>query len=336
MNITMVDELTDDVAAPAPPRPRRRVPESARVLVPLAVAIVSISLYTNHENANFLTASNLENIGVQTAVLAIIALGQTYLIIAGQLDLSVGSLASLSSVIAATMLADGASEPAALAVCVLVGAAVGLVWGLVVTYLRVPPFILTLGGLSILSSIALQRAGDRPVPASDGFGWLRTGEILGLRWPIALSLVLLAVSVFVLGWTRFGRHVYALGSSEEAAFLAGLPVRRTKVSVYVISSALTALAGVVLLARLGAGDPRGGVGLELRAIAAVVLGGATLAGGRGSPLGTALGVLLLGVVATALTFLDVDASYEGLVFGGVLAVAVIVTAVGELIRRARA
>lgn len=336
MNTAVVDDVTDDIAAPALVPAPRRIPESARVLVPLAVAIIAISLYTNHDNANFLGGGNIENIGVQTSVLAIIALGQTYLIAAGQLDLSVGSLASLSGVVAATLMDDGASEPLVVVVCLLVGAVVGLVWGLLVSYLRVPPFILTLGGMSILSSLALQRAGDRPVAAAGRFGWLGTGEVLGVRWPIALTVLVLGLSTFVLGWTRFGRHVYAVGSSEEAAYLAGLPVRRTKVLVYVISSTLTALAGIVLLARLGAGDPRGGTGLELRAIAAVVLGGATLSGGRGSPLGTTLGVLLLGVVATALTFLDVDASYEGLVFGGVLALAVIVTAIGELRRRSRA
>lgn len=331
----MTSAVVHDAASVAPARVRRRFPENTRVLLPLAIAIVAISLYTNHDNANFLTASNLENIGVQASVLAIVALGQTFLIAAGQLDLSVGSLASLSGVVAATMLDDGSPEPVVVLACLVLGAVIGLVWGLLVSFLRVPPFILTLGGLSILSSLALQRAADRPVPAAGRFSWLGTGDVIGIRWPIALALILLAASALVLGWSRFGRHVYAVGSSEEAAFLAGLPVRRTKIAVYVISSTLTALAGIVLLARLGAGDPRGGSGLELRAIAAVVLGGATLAGGRGTPLGTALGVLLLGVVATSLTFLDVDASYEGLVFGGVLAIAVTITAIGDLRRRMR-
>jgi ribose/xylose/arabinose/galactoside ABC-type transport system permease subunit len=193
----------------------------------------------------------------------------------------------------------------------------------------VPPFILTLGGLSVLGSLALQRADDRPVPSPGAFMWLRTGSVLGVRWPIALALVLLAVCGFVLRFTRFGRHVYALGSSEEAAYLAGLPVQRTKVLVFAISGLMVGLAGVILMARIGAGDPRAGNGLELRAIAAVVLGGASLAGGRGTAVGTFLGVLLLGVVGTALNFLDIDASYEGLVFGGVLILAVLLTALSD-------
>src|SRR5690606_5710783 len=186
---------------------------------------------------------------------------------------------------------------------VAVGAAVGLAWGLLVAYVRIAPFILTLGGLSVLSSIALQRAGDRPVAARVGLGWLRTGELVGIRWPIVLALAVVAVASSVLRYSAFGRHVYVVGSSEEAAYLAGIPVQRTKICASVVSGAWVGLAGVVLVTRLGAGDPRGGAGLELRAIAAVVLGGATLAGGRGSPLGTALGVVLLSVIQTSLTFL---------------------------------
>lgn len=300
--------------------------DAAKIMVPLVVAIVAISLYTNSENSNFLSWGNLENIGVQASVLAIVAVGQTFLVAAGQLDLSVGSLASLVSVLVATWLTRSWSEPLVIALAVAVGAAVGLAWGLLVAYVRIAPFILTLGGLSVLSSIALQRAGDRPVAARAGLGWLRTGEVVGIRWPIVLALAVVAVASSVLRYSAFGRHVYVVGSSEEAAYLAGIPVQRTKICAFVVSGALVGLAGVVLVTRLGAGDPRGGAGLELRAIAAVVLGGATLAGGRGSPLGTALGVVLLSVIQTSLTFLKIDASYEGLVFGGVLIVAVGLTA----------
>jgi ribose/xylose/arabinose/galactoside ABC-type transport system permease subunit len=214
------------------------------------------------------------------------------------------------------------------------GAVTGVIWGLLVTRLRIPPFILTLGGLSIFRSLALQRADDVPVPVRGRFGWLGSYEVFGLvRTPVALALAVLVVSALVLRYTRFGRHVYAAGSSEDASYLAGLPTNRTKVMVFVISSTLAAAAGLVLMARIGAGDPRAAPGYELQAIAAVVLGGASLAGGRGSAVGTYLGVVLLGVVSASLTFLDVDDSLNDFVFGSVLVFAVMATAISELRRQ---
>ncbi len=303
--------------------------EATRVLLPLIVAIVALSIYTGTQNDAFLTWRNAENILLQTSVLGIVALGQTYLIAAGQLDLSVGSLASFIGVLGATMLRDGSSEAWMFIACLIVGALVGLAWGLIVTKLKVPPFILTLGGLSVFQSLALVRAGDVPVPARGQLGWLKTEELLGLRTPILLFILVALASALVMRFTRFGRQLLALGSSEEASYLAGLPTDRTKIMAFVINSTLVALAGLILMARIGAGDPRSGGGLELKAIAAVVLGGATLAGGRGSALGTFLGVILLGVVGASLTFLDVDSSYEDLVFGGVLIFAVVTTAIGD-------
>lgn len=313
-------------------RPWWQLDERQLVLIPLVLAIVGLSIYTNTQNSAFLSWTNVENILLQTAVLGIISIGQTYLVAAGQLDLSVGSLASFSAVIGATLLRDGSSEFVVIVVCIAVGALVGLFWGLIVTQLRVPPFILTLGGLSVLQSLALVRAGDVPVPARNTFGWLNREELFGIRTPILAFLLISLISALVLRYTRFGRHVFAIGSAEEAAYLAGVPVTRTKLLVFVINSALVALAGLVLMSRIGAGDPRAGQGLDLRAIAAVVLGGASLAGGRGSALGTFLGVVLLGVVGASLTFLDVDASYTDLVFGGVLIFAVVLTAVAEMRR----
>lgn len=344
----MQDEVTEDprseefgstpaVEAAVPSASRRpwwHLDERQIVLIPLVLAIVVLSIYTNNSNDAFLSWTNLENILLQTSVLGIIAIGQTYLIAAGQLDLSVGSLASLSAVVGATIVRDGNSELVAVVVCLLVGAAVGLFWGLIVTRLRVPPFILTLGGLSVLQSLALVRAGDVPVPSRNTFGWLNREELFGIRAPILSFLVITIVSALVLRYTRFGRHVFATGSAEEAAYLAGIPTNRTKLLVFMINSTLVAFAGLVLMSRIGAGDPRAGQGIELRAIAAVVLGGATLAGGRGSALGTFLGVVLLGVVGASLTFLDVDASYTDFVFGGVLIFAVVLTAVAEMRRGA--
>lgn len=328
--------ISNDVVAEVPAGPtapdwksRFRLGDSGRFLIPLLVAIIVLSLYTGTQNDAFLSWRNAENVMLQSSVLGIVALGQTYLIAAGQLDLSVGSLASFIGVLGATMLRDGSSEATMFIVCLLAGALVGLVWGIIVTKLRVPPFILTLGGLSVLQSLALVRAGDVPVPARGQLGWLKTEELFGLRTPILLFIVVALVSAGIMRYTRFGRQLFAVGSSEEASYLAGLPTDRTKILAFVANSTLVALAALILAARIGAGDPRAGGGLELKAIAAVVLGGATLAGGRGSALGTFLGVVLLGVVGAALTFLNVDASYEDLVFGGVLIFAVVVTALSD-------
>jgi ribose/xylose/arabinose/galactoside ABC-type transport system permease subunit len=170
------------------------------------------------------------------------------------------------------------------------------------------------------------------VPVRDSFEWLRTGDVFGLRTPIVILFLVLILSAVVMRYTRFGRQVYALGSAEEASYLAGLPTRRTKIVVYMISSTLVAIAGLILMARIGSGDPRSGGGLELKAIAAVVLGGATLSGGRGTPIGSFLGVFVLGVVQAALTFLNINDSWSDFVFGGVLIVAVLITAVSDLRR----
>lgn len=348
--------MSIDVAPPAPraeraspiPPPTRRIgdeggwrrlldTDGVRIHLPLLIAIAVVAIYANSQNSNFLSTANVQNIAIQISVLAIIAIGQTFLLAAGQLDLSVGSMASLTGVLAATWLAGGAgSEPVVVAACILIGAGIGAVWALLVTGLRLPPFILTLGGLAILSSLALRVAGDRPVPMSGRLGWLRTGDLFGIRWPIVLSVTVVVVAAVILRFSRFGRLVYAVGSSEDAARLAGLPVRRIQITVFVISGALVGLAGVILAARIGAGDPRAGQGLELRAIAAVVLGGATLAGGRGSALGTFIAVILLGVIQSALNFTNINSSYEGLVFGGVLVLAITLTALADRRRAGQA
>lgn len=312
--------------------PRALQGELVRVFVPLLTAVVVLSIYTEYKEDNFVAWANLENILLQTSVLGIIAIGQTFLIAAGQLDLSVGTFAAFSAVLAATQVVDGRSEFLAIVIVLLVGAFVGLIWGLVITTLKIPPFILTLGGLSVFQSLALVRAKNSPVPVRDSFEWLRTGDVLGLRTPIFILFVVLIVAGVVMRYTRFGRQIYALGSAEEASYLAGLPTTRTKILVYVISSTLVAIAGLILMARIGSGDPRSGGGLELRAIAAVVLGGATLAGGRGTPVGSFLGVFVLGVVQASLTFLDINDSWSDFVFGAVLIVAVLITSISDLRR----
>ncbi|MHA3704645.1 ABC transporter permease [Jatrophihabitans sp. YIM 134969] len=317
---------------PDRPRARRQSPTTTflRTVVPLLVAIVALSIYSNSENDAFLTTDNFQNILSQVSVLGILAAGQTFLVIGGQLDLSVGSLVSFVAVVAAKLFGAGWSTPAVIVLCLAIGAATGLVWGLVVAFLRVPPFILTLGGLSVFASLALVLADNRPVAVLEGLGSLGFGEWLGIRAPVIVVLVTMIVLGLVLHFTRFGRNTYALGSSQQAAYLAGVPTRRLTVQLFVLNSTLASLGGLVMMSRLAAGDPRSGVGLELTTIAVTVLGGAALAGGRGTMVGAFLGTVLFGVISASLTFLQVPGAYQSLVSGGILIFAVIATAVADL------
>lgn len=322
------------------PKPRRSgispsLREHLQVFLPLVGIIVVLSVVANAKNPAFFTGTNIERMLVASSVLGILAVGQTLLLVGGQMDLSVGSMVSVTSVLVAKLVTGGQSEPVAILACLAMGAGVGLVWGALVTWLRVPPFILTLGGLALFSSVAATLADNTPIPVTDHLTWLQTGELLGQRVPVVIWVLCLILGGAVLHFTRLGRNIFAVGANEEAAFLSGVPVTLTKLSVYVVNGVLVGLAGVIFAGRVGAGDPRGGSGMELIVIAAIVLGGASLAGGRGSVLGSALGVLVLGVVSSAMTFLDVPDTYNQFVFGLILIVAVSTTATVELRRRRR-
>ena len=320
-------------APPAPVRGRGPSPTRTfvRTIVPLVVAIVVLSVYSNSENPAFMTSANWQNILSQVCVLGILAAGQTFLIVGGQMDLSVGSFVSFIGVLAADRLSAGWSTESVVLISLAIGVAVGLVWGLTVAFLRVPPFVLTLGGLSVFASLALVLADNRPVPVLEsGLIEIGFGEWFGYRAPAVILVVTFLVLGLVLHFTRFGRNVFALGSAPRASYLAGVPTKRLTVSLFVLNSTLAAVGGLVMMSRLAAGDPRSGQGLELSVIAVTVLGGAALAGGRGTMIGTFLGVLVFGVISASLTFLQVPGAYQSLVTGGILIFAVTVTAVTDL------
>jgi ribose/xylose/arabinose/galactoside ABC-type transport system permease subunit len=301
-----------------------------RTMLPLLVAIVALSLYSNSRNSAFLTFNNYDNILSQISVLGILAAGQTFLVIGGQLDLSVGSFVSFIGVVAARMFANSVSTPIVVVCCLGLGVGTGLIWGVIVAYLRVPPFILTLGGLSVFSSLALVLSNNTPISVLHGLSTLGFGTWHGLRAPALTLLIVLLLTGLVLHFTRFGRDIFALGSSAEASFLAGLPVRRLTIEAFVLNGLLAGLGGLVMMARLGAGDPNSGTGLELATVAVTVLGGTALIGGKGTMLGTFLGALLFGTVTASLTFLQVAGAYQSLVSGGILIFAVIATAIADL------
>jgi ribose/xylose/arabinose/galactoside ABC-type transport system permease subunit len=306
--------------------------DSVRKLVPLLIAMVALAVFGSTQSEHFLTTQNLNNMFQQIAVLGVLAVGQTILMIAGQLDLSVGSAVSLLSIVGAKLLAARASEGEVIVVALALGLALGLLIGLIVAVTRVQPFILTLGGLSVFAGIALILSNQQPISVGLAFVGLSLGNVVGLSAPAVVFIGLCLAGAMFLAFTTPGRNAYAVGSNAEAAYLAGVSIAGVKILLYGINGILVGLASVMLLARVGSGDPNGGVGLELQVITAVVLGGATLSGGRGTMLGTFLAVFLLGLISNTLNIVGVPNSYERLVFGGVLIMAVVYSALDDLRR----
>ena len=274
---------------------------------------------------HFLTVANMLNVMEQTSINAIVAVGMTYVIITGGIDLSVGSLLALSGVVLASGLK--AAWPAALAIAAAlgVGAASGLVNGVVIAFGRLPPFIMTLGMMSVARGAALLFTDGRPISGfGAGFRAIATGRVLGIPAPILLTLAIYALAHLVLSRTRFGRYVYGIGGNEEATRLSGVDVRFHKTMVYVVSGVTSAIAAVLLTARLNTAQPIAGIMYELDAIAAVVIGGTSLSGGDGNLGGTLIGALTMGVLRNGLNLLGVSSFLQQLVIGVVIIVAVLV------------
>ena len=261
----------------------------------------------------------------QTSINAIVAVGMTYVIISSGIDLSVGSLLALSGVVLAAALKEGWPAPLAIAAGLGVGAATGLINGLVIAFGRLPPFIMTLGMMSVARGAALLATDGRPISGFDaGFRSIATGRVLGVPAPIVLTLAIYAIAHFVLSRTRFGRYAYGIGGNEEATRLSGVNVRFHKTMVYVVSGLTSAIAAVLLTARLNTAQPIAGIMYELDAIAAVVIGGTSLSGGDGHLGGTLIGALTMGVLRNGLNLLGVSSFLQQLVIGVVIIVAVLV------------
>lgn len=311
---------TSDTAARA--RGRNALARSGGPLGGLVVLVLLLSLLS----PDFLTANNLINVGVQASVTAILAFGLTFVIVSGGIDLSVGSVAGLSGIVtgwAATQM--GMPLWLAIPVGVASGALAGLLTGVLITVGRVPPFIATLAMLSAGRGLALVIADGRPITMGDG--WLASfgsGELFGfLPYPVLVLLVIGLLTAFVLRRTYSGRAMYAIGGNAEAARLSGIRVTRQTILVYVLSGTFAAVAGILLASRLASAQPEAGTGYELDAIAAVVIGGASLAGGVGTALGTFLGALILAVLRNGLNLLDVSSFWQQVAIGAVIAAAVL-------------
>jgi len=274
---------------------------------------------------HFLTVSNLLNIAQQTSINAIVAAGMTFVIVSGGIDLSVGSIVALAGVALGVMLQGGQSPFIAIPGAIAVGTGCGLLNGLLVSVGGLPPFIATLGMMSVARGTALVFTEGRPVSGFDeGFRWLATGTAGFVPAPVLVMLVVYAVAHLVLTRTTFGRYVYAIGGNEEATRLSGVAVRFHKTAIYGVSGALSAVAAIVLTARLNSAQPIAGMMYELDAIAATVIGGTSLLGGEGTIIGALIGALIMGVLRNGLNLLDVSSFFQQVVIGVVIIGAVLV------------
>jgi len=348
----MIDN--DFATAKAEPLPERQwmawTRQAANLAGPLFALLVVIGFFSIADllqggAGNFNSSGSARLIGVQSIKIAIAALGMTLIIISGGIDLSVGTAVALSGCVAAAALNAGLSMIPAIGCAILCGAACGLLNGVLISVLRLVPFIITLGTMTIFLGIGKSIAEDggtiRP-PDGSVPGWLEAmvtqfPEPMWIAWPLApnfgwgvwLVIALSLAVVAILYRTIFGRYVFAIGSSEPTARLCGVPVVKMKLAIYTMAGALVGLAGVVDLARLGKGDASAGMGLELQVIAAVVIGGGSLAGGRGSVLGTLCGVLIIGVISQGSTALGLENQIEDILLGIIIIAAVFVDALRQ-------
>lgn len=270
----------------------------------------------------FLTVSNVINIGIQASVVAILAFGMTFVIVTAGIDLSVGSVAALGAMVSAysfsTLHLPG---PLTLLIGLGMGALAGAISGIAIAYGKLPAFIATLAMMSVARGITLVISNGTPIPTSPSVSFMGA-TVGGIPVPILTMLLAGAVCWFVLSRTVLGRTMYAIGGNEEAARLSGLPVKKTLVVVYALSGLFAGLAGMVLAGRLSSAGPQAGLGYELDAIAAVVIGGASLAGGSGKATGTLVGAILLAVIRNGLNILNVSSFWQQVVIGLVIALAV--------------
>lgn len=293
----------------------------------LAALSLGLWILTPH----FLTLSNLVNVAEQTSINAVVAMGMTFVILSGGIDLSVGSIVALSGVVLGTTLGTAANTgPLLLAIVLAVatGLSCGLTNGALVSWGRLPPFIVTLGMMSITRGIALLLTEGRPVSGfAPAFRVVATGRIGVIPAPIVITIVAYVAAHVVLTRTTFGRYVYAIGGNEEATRLSGVAVRFHKTMIYGVSGLTSALAAVMLTARLNSAQPIAGTMYELDAIAATVIGGTSLSGGEGSLAGTLVGALIMGVLRNGLNLLGVSSFLQQVVIGSVIIVAVLIDTV---------
>jgi ribose transport system permease protein len=293
------------------------------VFLAAVVACVALTLATD----SFGTERNLFNVTRNFAFVGIVALGMTAVIITGGIDLSVGSVVVLAGMVGGMTMAAGWPIWIALALALLAALAVGLVNGVLIAYIKMPPFVVTLGMLSLARSLAMVLSNNKMVyqfgPDHDLLLWLGGGAILGIPNPLIVLALLALATGFAFKWTAWGRHVFAIGGNEQAAILTGVPVKQIKTSVYMFASLTAGITGVLEVGWLGGVTTNLGQGMELSVIAAAVIGGANLAGGIGTAFGAVVGAALIEVIRNSLILLGISTFWQGAFVGSFIIVAVL-------------
>ncbi len=311
-------------STPGTRRGRGFFTRNAIVFVMLGLAVV-VSLI----EPRFLNPQNLLNVGMQISINGVLAVGMTWVILTGGIDLSIGSTVAISGLLASMfvvkypMTSPVAATLASLGIALAVGLACGLFNGIVVTKFRVTPFITTLANLSIIRGVCFLLTDSRPIfGISDNVTWIGQGHIGPVPVAVVILLIAVALAALVLGKTPFGRYVYAVGGNDEVARLSGISTTRIKICVYVISGVLASLGGYIYMSRLQSGQPNAGVGYELQAIAATVVGGTSLSGGVGTVWGTFFGALIIGILNNGMSLMQVSSYWQN-VFTGVVILAAV-------------
>lgn len=306
-------------------------------LIALLLLCILLGVLTD----KFFTASNGLNVLRQVAVNVCIATGMTLIVLTGGIDLSVGSVLALCGAITAGLLKNGIKMPSAdlfigftvlgaVLGGIIVGSLLGLFNGITITKFKVPPFVATLAMLTIARGFTMLYTGGHPVSnLGADFAFIGTGMFLAIPVPVWIALIVVLIAAFITGKTRLGRYIYAIGGNETAARLSGIRINKVKLIVYSMGAAFAAVGGVIVTSRLDSAQPNAGLSYELDAIAAVVIGGTSLNGGKGSVGGTVIGAVIIGVLNNGLVLLNVSPFWQQVVKGGVILLAVIIDKVGE-------
>lgn len=291
------------------------------------LALIILMVFVSILNPTFLQANNLMNLMRQLIINGFIALGMTFVILTGGIDLSVGSTLAVTSAIFAGLLQNGMNTILAILIALGLGLILGLINGFLITKGKLAPFIVTLATMTIFRGLTLVYTDGRPIAGPKdnfAFQFLGKGQFFGVPFQVILFALAFLILWTILNKTALGRKIYAVGGNEKASFISGINIDKVKISVYVISSLMAVLSGLVLTSRLNSAQPTAGVAYEMDAIAAVVLGGTSMTGGSGSLTGTLIGILILGVLNNGLNLLGVSSFYQQIVKGIVILIAVLI------------
>lgn len=297
---------------------------------------VGIVILASLASPIFLTQANLVNVLRQVVVVSLLACGVTFVIILGQIDVSLGSVLAFVGTISASVMASTGSITLAVLAGLVLGALIGLMNGVVITFFRIPSFIMTLAMTTVARGAALLYTGGSPISGLGNFKIIGQGSIGPVPISVLILALVIAVSWVLLNKTKFGRYVYAVGGNERAALASGLKPSKVIVQAFVLNGILVAIAGIVFMSRINSGQPAGGVGYEFDAITAVVVGGTSLMGGTGTITGTIIGSLIIGVINNTLNLLNVSSYWQQIIKGLIIAVAVILDVWTKSSKRGRA